>query len=68
MGFGLELPLVPATAALLPSDPDQASVERDDLRTDLAFLDASPSAGSPRPSAPSTKTSSRHIAMGIVQQ
>lgn len=31
------------TAALLPSDPDQASVERDDLRNDLAFLDASPS-------------------------
>jgi predicted ATPase len=31
------------TAVLLPSDPDQPSVERDDLRNDLAFLDASPS-------------------------
>ena len=30
-------------AALLPSDPDQPSVERDDLRSDLAFLAASPS-------------------------
>jgi hypothetical protein len=31
------------TAALLPSDPDASSVERDDLRDDLAFLSASPS-------------------------
>jgi predicted ATPase len=42
-GLGWSLGWYPQSAALLPSDPDQASVERDDLRTDLAFLDASPS-------------------------